>query len=88
MSGDRFMPIHDAEILAEGDRVLGPEFRAMSERVLQATELTSRLNLLPFDDEAGKAALLELILGYPLPPKVTIYPSFLTGAPIDMAENV
>ena len=36
-------------------RIDSPEFRAMSERVLRATELTSRLNVLPFDDEAGKA---------------------------------
>ena len=31
----------------------------MAERVLQVTELTSRLNVLPFDDDAGKAALFE-----------------------------
>ena len=40
-------------------RIHSPEFQAMSERVLRATELTSRLNVLPFDDEAGKAALFE-----------------------------
>lgn len=90
MTEDRFMPIHDPEMLARGERVLGPEFTAMSERVLKVTELTSRLNVLPFDDEAGKAALLEDILGRPLPPRVTIYPPFYTdhGLRLDLAERV
>ncbi len=83
----------------------------MAERVLRVTELTSRLNVLPFEDEAGKAELFEQILGKQLPPRVTIHPPFytdhglhldlaghpvdpeerrlyLTGAPIDVAENV
>jgi acetyltransferase-like isoleucine patch superfamily enzyme len=87
---DRFLRIHDPELLARGERVLGPEFRAMSERVLRVTELTSRLNVLPFDDEAGKAALLEQILGAPLPARVTIYPPFYTdhGLRLDVAEHV
>jgi acetyltransferase-like isoleucine patch superfamily enzyme len=78
MPGDRFMRIHS------------PEFQAMAERVLQVTELTSRLNILPFDDEAGKAALFEQILGRPLPEKVTIYPPFYTdhGLRLDLAERV
>ena len=78
MPGDRFMRIHS------------PEFQAMSERVLQVTELTSRLNVLPFDDEAGKAALFEQILGRPLPAGVTIYPPFYTnhGLHLDLAEHV
>jgi acetyltransferase-like isoleucine patch superfamily enzyme len=71
-------------------RIHGPEFQAMSQRVLQVMELTSRLNVLPFDDEAGKAALLEQILGRPLPPRVTIYPPFYTdhGLNIDLTERV
>ena len=78
MPGDRFMRIHS------------PEFQAMSERVLRVTELTSRLNVLPFDDEEGKAALFEEILGQPLPAKVTIYPPFYTdhGLRLDLAERV
>lgn len=62
----------------------------MSERVLQVTELTSRLNVLPFDDEVGKAALLEQILGRPVPDRVTIYPPFYTdhGLRLDLAEGV
>ena len=71
-------------------RIHGPEFRAMSERVLRATELTSRLNVLPFDDEDGRARLFEQILGRPLPPRVTIYPPFFTdhGLRLDLGERV
>ncbi len=71
-------------------RIQSPEFRAMSERVLRATELTSRLNVLPFDDEAGRAALLEQILGRPLPAGVTIYPPFFTdhGLNLDLGDRV
>ncbi len=71
-------------------RIHSPEFQAMSERVLRATELTSRLNVLPFDDEAGKAELFEQILGRPLPERVTIYPPFYTdhGLNLDLAERV
>jgi acetyltransferase-like isoleucine patch superfamily enzyme len=78
MSRERFMRIHS------------PEFQAMSERVLQVTALTSRLNVLPFDDEEGKAALFEQILGRPLPPRVTVYPPFYTdhGLGLDFAERV
>jgi len=36
-------------------RIRSPEFQAMAARVLEVTALTSRLNALPFDDEAGKA---------------------------------
>ncbi len=70
--------------------MLGAEFTAMSKRVLQVTELTARLNALPFQDEAGKAALFEQILGRPLPPKVTIYPPFYTdhGLRLELAERV
>lgn len=78
MSEDRFLRIHS------------PEFVAMSERVLAVTALTSRLNLLPFDDETGKAELFAAILGRPLPAGVTIYPPFYTdhGLRLDLAERV
>lgn len=71
-------------------RIDSPEFKAMSERVLEVTALTSRLNVLPFEDEAGKAELFEQILGRPLPPRVTIYPPFYTdhGLNLDIAERV
>ncbi|MER5874270.1 DapH/DapD/GlmU-related protein [Streptomyces sp. NPDC002044] len=71
-------------------RIRSAEFQAMADRVLRVTELTSRLNVLPFEDEAGRAALLEQILGGPLPPKVTIYPPFYTdhGLRLDLAPRV
>lgn len=71
-------------------RIHSDEFLAMSQRVLRVTELTSRLNVLPFDDENGRAALLEQILGRPLPPGVTIYPPFFTdhGRGLDLGERV
>lgn len=78
MSGGHLMRIHS------------PEFEEMAERVLRVTELTSRLNVLPFDDEAGKAALFEQILGRPLPARVTIHPPFYTdhGLHLDLGERV
>lgn len=87
---ERLMRIHSPESLARGERVFSPEFAAMSQRVLRVTELTSRLNLLPFEDEAGKAALFEQILGRPLPKRVTIYPPFYTdhGLHLELAERV
>ena len=79
MFSRRFLRIHD-----------NPEFTAMSERVLQVTALTSRLNVLPFDDEAGRAELLEQILGRRLPERVTVYPPFFTdhGLNLELGERV
>ncbi|PKV78970.1 DapH/DapD/GlmU-related protein [Nocardia fluminea] len=90
MASDNFMQIHDPELLARGERVLGAEFKAMHERVLQVSALTSRLNAVPFDDEAAKASLLVEILGRPLPAGLTIYPPFYTdhGLNLDLAERV
>ncbi|MFF2053921.1 sugar O-acetyltransferase [Leifsonia sp. NPDC058194] len=78
MPGDLLMRIHS------------PEFQAMSQRVLEVTALTSRLNVLPFDDEAGKAGLLAQILGRPVPERTTIYPPFFTdhGLNLELAERV
>jgi acetyltransferase-like isoleucine patch superfamily enzyme len=75
------------------DRLLlirSPEFQAMAERVLEVTQLTSRLNILPFDDEPAKNDLLEQILGRPLPPQLTIYPPFFTdhGLNLELGERV
>ncbi|NVJ19670.1 sugar O-acetyltransferase [Myxococcus sp. AM011] len=87
---ERLMRIHSPESVASGERVFSSEFAAMSRRVLQVTGLTSRLNLLPFEDEVGKAALFEQILGRPLPRRATIYPPFYTdhGLHLDLAERV
>ncbi|MEU4164696.1 hypothetical protein [Actinoplanes sp. NPDC026670] len=78
MSKDRLMRIHSAE------------YQAMIERVVQVTDLTSRLNVLPFTDEAGKTALFEKILGRPLPATATIYPPFYTdhGLRLEFGERV
>ncbi len=79
MSAEHFLQIHD-----------NPEFAAMSRRVLEVTQLTSRLNMLPFEDESGKAELFEQILGRPLPPLVTIYPPFFTDnwLNLELSERV
>ncbi|NYE42726.1 DapH/DapD/GlmU-related protein [Streptomyces fulvorobeus] len=71
-------------------RIRSAEFQAMARRVRQVTQLTSRLNVLPFEDDAGKAELFEEILGRPLPAGVTIYPPFYTdhGLNLDIAERV
>jgi acetyltransferase-like isoleucine patch superfamily enzyme len=71
-------------------RIHSPEYQAMIDRVVRATELTSRLNVLPFDDDAGKAALFEQIFGRPLPAKATIYPPFYTdhGLRLQFGERV
>ena len=70
--------------------IRSPEFQAMAARVLKAYELTARLNALPFDDDVGKAALFEQILGRPLRDRVTIHPPFYTdhGLRLDLAEGV
>lgn len=71
-------------------RIDSPEFTVMSDRVLEVTALTTRLNGLPFEDEDGKARLFEQILGHPLAPRVTIYPPFYTdhGLNLDLEERV
>ncbi len=79
MASERLMDIHDSA-----------EFRAMSQRVMEVTALTSRLNVLPFDDEVGRVELMEQILGRPLPSRVTVYPPFFTdhGLRLELAERV
>ncbi len=53
-----------------------PEWRLLSERVQTAMELTSRLNTLPFSDVQSRNALLEQLLGEPLPEKALVMPPF------------
>ncbi|MGW5731514.1 MULTISPECIES: sugar O-acetyltransferase [Streptomyces] len=55
-----------------------PEFARVAERIEHVTTLTSRLNVLPFDDKAARADLLAEIFGRPLPDSVTLYPPFYT----------
>ncbi|MGW7515293.1 DapH/DapD/GlmU-related protein [Streptomyces sp. NPDC054796] len=67
-----------------------PEFARVAERIEHVNTLTSRLNVLPFDDKAARAALLSEIVGKPVPDSVTVYPPFYThhGLGIDFGEHV
>ncbi|WP_198153762.1 sugar O-acetyltransferase [Catenuloplanes japonicus] len=67
-----------------------PEFARYAARIRHVTDLTSRLNVLPFADEDGRAALFAEIFGRPLPDNVTIYPPFFTeyGLGTEFAEQV
>jgi acetyltransferase-like isoleucine patch superfamily enzyme len=71
-------------------RIDSTEYQDMIQRVLRATKLTSRLNVLPFEDEAGKGEMFEQILGRPLAPNTTIYPPFYTdhGLRLELGEHV
>ena len=42
------------------------EFARVAERIEHVTTLTSRLNVLPFDDKAARASLLSEIVGKPV----------------------
>lgn len=70
--------------------VRSPEFARVAARIEYATTLTSRLNVLPFDDKAARAALLSELIGKPVPRSVTVYPPFYTdhGLGIDFGEHV
>nr|WP_298326169.1 DapH/DapD/GlmU-related protein [Haloactinopolyspora sp.] len=55
-----------------------PEFARHAERIMEVTDATSRLNILPFSDTQGRTTLLSVVFGGPLPESVTIYPPFFT----------
>ncbi|MEU6994075.1 sugar O-acetyltransferase [Streptomyces sp. NPDC046465] len=67
-----------------------PEWARIAERIEYVTTLTSRLNVLPFDDKVSRAALLSEIFGKQIPDSVTVYPPFYTdhGFRIDFGEHV
>ncbi|MFI6279766.1 DapH/DapD/GlmU-related protein [Streptomyces sp. NPDC050988] len=67
-----------------------PEFARVAERIEIVTTLTSRLNVLPFDNKAARAALLSEIVGKPVPSSVNVYPPFYTdhGLGIEFGEHV
>jgi acetyltransferase-like isoleucine patch superfamily enzyme len=67
-----------------------PEFARHAERIAEVTDATSRLNVLPFSDSEGRAKLLSVVFGGPLPESVTIYPPFFTehGLNTTIGENV
>ncbi|TWF93327.1 hypothetical protein FHU35_15170 [Saccharopolyspora dendranthemae] len=66
------------------------EFASHAERIAEVTDATSRLNVLPFSDHEGRAELLSVVFGGPLPDSVTIYPPFFTecGLHTTFGENV
>lgn len=53
-----------------------PQSRAFAERVDVVLGLTARLNQLPFDDLAGRRALLTEIFGGPVPDSLVVLPPF------------
>ncbi|MFJ5848391.1 sugar O-acetyltransferase [Streptomyces sp. NPDC092903] len=67
-----------------------PEFAHHMKRVVEVTDATSRLNVLPFSDGEGRAELLSVVFGGPLPESVTVYPPFFTecGLNTTFGENV
>jgi acetyltransferase-like isoleucine patch superfamily enzyme len=67
-----------------------PESRAFAERVQLVMDLTSRLNVLPFSDLAGRNALLSEILGDTPPETLTLYPPFYCdyGLGIEFGDHV
>ncbi|MFF3390178.1 DapH/DapD/GlmU-related protein [Streptomyces sp. NPDC002669] len=67
-----------------------PEFARHMERVVEVTDATSRLNVLPFGDVKGRAELFSVVFGGPLAESVTIYPPFFTecGLNTTFGENV
>lgn len=67
-----------------------PRFASYAERIARVTDATSRLNVLPFSDAVGRAELLSVVFGVPLPESVTIYPPFFTeyGLGTTFGKNV
>ncbi|MEV0266230.1 DapH/DapD/GlmU-related protein [Streptomyces sp. NPDC050617] len=71
-------------------QVKSAEFARHAERIVKVTDATSRLNVLPFSDSEGRAELLSVVFGGPLPDSVVIYPPFFTehGLNTTFGENV
>lgn len=67
-----------------------PEFARHADRIMEVADATSRLNVLPFSDSEGRAELLSVVFGGPLPESVVIYPPFFTeyGLNTTFGENV
>jgi acetyltransferase-like isoleucine patch superfamily enzyme len=70
-------------------RTRTPEWRTIYDRIQVAMELTSRLNVLPFSDLDSRNALLNQLLGKPLPDKAIIHPPFYStyGLGIELGER-
>ncbi|WP_433281776.1 sugar O-acetyltransferase [Micromonospora sp. CA-244673] len=57
-------------------RTRTPESRAFAERVHLVMSLTSRLNVLPFDDLDARRTVLTEIFGGPVPESLSVLPPF------------
>lgn len=57
-------------------RTRTPEWRTLFDRIQIAMDLTSRLNMLPFSDADSRNAVLQELLGKPLPERAIIMPPF------------
>lgn len=66
-----------------------PEWREIYDRIQVAMTLTSRLNVLPFDDVDGRNALLTELFGKPLPASAIVHPPFYStyGLGIELGER-
>lgn len=66
------------------------EFARVAERIHEVTDLTSRLNALPFSDTGSRARLLAEIFGGPLADSVRVFPPFFTdyGLRTEFAADV
>jgi acetyltransferase-like isoleucine patch superfamily enzyme len=65
------------------------EWRKLRERIQIAMDLTSRLNVISFNDVESRNALLAAILGKPLPRTAVVHPPFYCthGLGIEMGER-
>lgn len=66
-----------------------PEWRRIHDRINVALELTSRLNVLPFSDVDSRRALLNELLGAPVPDTAVLHPPFYCtyGLGIELGER-
>lgn len=67
-----------------------PEWRAIHERILQAMDLTSQLNVLRFGEVGKRRALLDELFGRPVPESAVLHPPFYctSGVGTVLAERV
>lgn len=65
------------------------EWRGIYDRIQLAMDLTSRLNVLRFSDTAARKALLDELLGEPLPDTAIVHPPFhcTTGRGVRLGEQ-
>ena len=79
----------DAVLEERRIRTRTPEWRAIHDRIQVAMDLTSRLNVLRFNDVDTRRALLSELLGKPLPETALVHPPFYStyGLGIELGER-